>query len=60
MGVNTIADMTLTEAAAVLGVSTANLRQQIAKGKLKAVKRGRDWWVTPKEVERYARENRRS
>ena len=52
--------MTLTEAAAILGVTTATLRQQIARGKLRAVKRGRDWWVTPKEVERYARENRRA
>ena len=52
--------MTLTEAATILGVTPATLRQQIAKGKLKARKIGRDWWVTPKEVERYARENRRS
>lgn len=52
--------MTLTEAAAILGVTPATLRQQIANGKLRAIKRGRDWWVTPKEVERYARENRRS
>lgn len=51
--------MTLTEAASLLGRDPATLRQQIAKGKLRAEKRGRDWWVTPKEVERYARENRR-
>jgi excisionase family DNA binding protein len=51
--------MTLTEAAAVLGVSPDTLRQQIARGRLKATKLGRDWWVTPKEVERYERENKR-
>lgn len=51
--------MTLAEAAALLGVTTATLRQQIAAGKLKAVKRGRDWWVTRAEVARYQRENRR-
>ncbi len=45
--------MTLTEAAAILGVTAATLRQQIANGKLKATKRGRDWWVTRREVERY-------
>lgn len=51
--------MTLAEAAAILRVTAATLRQQIANGKLKARKIGRDWWVTPKEVERYGRENRR-
>lgn len=51
--------MTLIEAAAILGVTAATLRQQIANGKLRATKRGRDWWVTPKEVERYRQESRR-
>lgn len=45
--------MTLTEAAAQLGVTPDTLRQQIAAGKLKARKAGRDWTVTPREVERY-------
>ena len=45
--------MTLKEAAAILGVTPDTLRQQIAAGRLKAVKRGRDWWVTKGEVERY-------
>jgi excisionase family DNA binding protein len=52
--------MTLFEAAALLGVAAATLRQQIANGKLRAVKRGRDWWVTAREVERYRRESRRA
>ena len=51
--------MTLTEAATILRTSGAVLRQAIARGSLKATKHGRDWWVDPKEVERYARENRR-
>ena len=51
--------MTLIEAAASLGVTPATLRQQIANGKLRAVKRGRDWGVTAREVERYRRESRR-
>lgn len=51
--------MTLTEAAAILGVTAATLRQQIANGKLKARKVGRDWSVSKREVERYAKESRR-
>lgn len=51
--------MTLLEAAAILKISSATLRQQIANGKLRAEKRGRDWWVTAREVTRYARENQR-
>lgn len=51
--------MTLVEAAQALGVQPATLRQQIANGKLRARKVGRDWHVTPKEVERYRRESRR-
>ena len=52
--------MTLIEAAALLGTTPDNLRGAIARGALKAEKHGRDWWVTPAEVERYGRENRRS
>jgi excisionase family DNA binding protein len=51
--------MTLTQAAALLGVTAATLRQQIANGKLRASKRGRDWWVTRGEVARYQRESQR-
>lgn len=52
--------MTLIEAAALLGVTAATLRQQIARGHLKATKRGRDWFVSAREVERYRRESLRS
>jgi excisionase family DNA binding protein len=51
--------MTLTQAAALLGVTAATLRQQIANGKLKARKIGRDWHVSAREIERYQRESRR-
>lgn len=51
--------MTLKEAAAILGgITPAALRQAIAAGSLRAVKRGRDWWVTPDQVARYQREHR--
>ena len=52
--------MTLIEAAAILGVTAATLRQQIANGKLRARKVGRDWHVTRREVERYRAESRRA
>jgi excisionase family DNA binding protein len=51
--------VTLIEAAALLGLEPATLRQQIANGRLKARKVGRDWTVTRREVERYRSESRR-
>uniref|UniRef100_A0A6M3LWK1 Putative DNA binding, helix-turn-helix domain containing protein n=1 Tax=viral metagenome TaxID=1070528 RepID=A0A6M3LWK1_9ZZZZ len=45
--------MTLKQAAAILGVTAATLRQAIARGALKARKVGRDWQVTSTEVRRY-------
>lgn len=51
--------LTLTEAATLLGLSPITLRIQVRNGKLKAVKRGRDWHVSQKEVDRYGRENRK-
>jgi excisionase family DNA binding protein len=51
--------LTLTEAAALLNLSPTTLRVQVRNGKLKAVKRGRDWHVSRREVDRYARESRR-
>lgn len=54
------ATMTLKEAATLLGVTPDNLRGAIARGTLKATKMGRDWFVTPKAVEKYRSEHRRS
>lgn len=51
--------MTLIEAADLLGTTPDNLRGAIRRGALQATKHGRDWWVDRKEVDRYARENRR-
>lgn len=51
--------LTLTEAGRILGLHPDVLRTQIHRGKLKAKKLGRDWFVTRAEVERYQRENKR-
>jgi excisionase family DNA binding protein len=45
--------VTLPEAAALLGLTAATLRQQIANGRLAARKIGRDWSVSAREIERY-------
>jgi excisionase family DNA binding protein len=49
--------MTLPEAAAALGLHPDTLRHQIHNGALRATKVGRDWTVTPREVERYRTES---
>jgi excisionase family DNA binding protein len=51
--------LTLTEAAALLDLSPITLRLQVRNGKLLAHKRGRDWFVSEREVERYRAENKR-
>jgi excisionase family DNA binding protein len=51
--------MTLKEAAQRLGLTPDTLRQQIAAGKLRARKHGRDWWVETAEVKRYGMQNLR-
>lgn len=51
---------TIPEAAKLLGISPQTLRLQARVGKLRAVKAGREWLVTPQEVERYRRENLRA
>ncbi len=45
--------LTLAEAAELAGLSPDTLRVQANRGRLKAVKRGRDWWVARKELARY-------
>ena len=51
--------MTLAEAAVILGVTAQTLKIQAQRGRLRATKHGRDWWVTPSEVERYKTIRRR-
>lgn len=50
--------MTTVEVARSLGIDPATVRQQIAAGRLRATKVGRDWAIAPSEVERYRRESR--
>jgi excisionase family DNA binding protein len=50
--------MTINEAADYLGLAPATLRAQIGKGKIRGTKRGRDWWIVQREVDRYRIESR--
>lgn len=52
-----MARMTIKEAAEALGLSAQTIRNQVTAGRLAATKHGRDWWLTPAEVERYRRES---
>ena len=52
--------LSLPEAAKVLGLAPATLRQQIRNGKLAARKVSRDWYLTDEEVERYRAEHKRT
>lgn len=45
--------LTLNEAADELRLAPNTLRLQIANGRLQAIKRGRQWFVTRSEIERY-------
>ena len=48
--------LTMMEAAALLGVTPEAVRKAIKRGHMTASKHGRDWLVTPEEVERYQQE----
>ena len=50
--------LTLNQAADRLGLAASTLRHQVRNGKLRAHKRGRDLFVSEREVERYSRENK--
>lgn len=45
--------LTVTEAAASLGLARSTLLHQITKGAIKATKVGPIWTITEREVERY-------
>lgn len=49
--------LTVTEAAASLGVARSTLLHQIKNGAIKATKVGPIWTITEREVERYRRES---
>lgn len=51
--------LTLNEAAVLLGLSPTTLRVQIRNGRLAAMKRGRDWTVSERAVEKYRAERQR-
>ena len=51
--------MSVPEAAKSLGLAPATVRAQIRNNKIRAKKLARDWFITPEEVERYRRENKR-
>jgi excisionase family DNA binding protein len=51
--------LTLAEAAALLNLSPDTLRRQAQRGKLRGQKYGKTWVVSQREVDRYARENRK-
>lgn len=48
--------LTLVEAADALGVTASTLRHQVQAGRLRARLLGKTYVVTPREVERYRRE----
>lgn len=52
-------NLLLKEAAQILGIQPATLRQQIKNGRFYADKVGRDWQATMSEVRRYARDSQR-
>jgi excisionase family DNA binding protein len=52
--------LSVREAADRLDISAPAVRQHIASGRLTADKRGRDWWLDERAVERMARQRPRS
>lgn len=51
--------MTTAEAAKALGIHRSRVLHLIKAERLKAERHGRDWWIDPAEVERFAREGRK-
>ena len=51
-------DLTAAEAAAELGLKPGTVRYLCWKKIVKAEKRGRDWFISREEVERYRHERR--
>jgi excisionase family DNA binding protein len=51
--------LSLADASRELGVAHDTLRAQIHRGRLHAVRPGRDWLITRAELDRYRRESKR-
>ena len=51
--------MTTAEAAAALGIHRSRVLHLINEGRLHAERHGRDWWISPDEVERFKHEGRK-
>ena len=51
--------LSLANASRELGVAHDTLRAQVHRGKLQAVKLGRDWLITRAELDRYRRESKK-
>lgn len=49
-------EYTAAEAASELDLHPGTVRRQIANGRIRATKRGRDLWVTQTEIDRYRRD----
>lgn len=50
-------NLLLKEAAQILGIQAATIRQQIKNGRFHADKVGRDWMTNMAELRRYSRES---
>jgi len=55
--ITTVTELTVPEAAALLGISPDAVRMAIHRKRLRSTKKGRDHFIEPAEVERYATEN---
>ncbi len=51
-----MSDLTVPQAAALLGLKPRSVRKFIERGTIKGEKRGRDWFITQDEVDRYNRQ----
>lgn len=49
---------TVEEAANCLGVSISNVQKQARNGKLQAIRRGHNLWITKEAIEQYRREHK--
>lgn len=58
LSMSSVVLLSVREAADRIGVGPAAVRQQIAAGRLPAIKRGRSWWLDERTVQRVTRQRR--